>query len=186
MHADSNRLVAAAREGDRGAAEELVNLNYQRIYAFLRRLSGNEAEAADLTQRTFSRIWCALDTFANRSSMSSWFHGIAYHVYVDWRRANHRLEPRSDEWWGDRPSTEALPDQLATKADSDAAVYSAVEQLDADLRETVHLHYYQELTIEETAHVMAVATSTVKYRLRRALEQLRKRVNDEPQMPARR
>jgi len=40
------------------------------------------------------------------------------------------------------------------------------------LRETIHMHYYQELTIQETADAMAVATSTVKYRLRQALAEL--------------
>jgi len=84
-------------------------LFYERIYAFLRRLAGNEADAADLTQRTFGRLWQALPTFARRSSVSSWIHGIAYHVYVDWRRAEHRSEARPEAWWAACRAPDAAP-----------------------------------------------------------------------------
>lgn len=51
-------------------------------------------------------------------------------------------------------------------------LYAMVALLDADLREVVHLHYYQGLSLKETAEVLGIATSTVKYRLRGALEEL--------------
>jgi RNA polymerase sigma factor (sigma-70 family) len=49
-----------------------------------------------------------------------------------------------------------------------------VDRLDPDLRESIHLHYYQGLTLQETADAMDVATSTVKYRLRQALDKLQR------------
>src|SRR5262245_32262311 len=98
----ANQLAEAARRGDKAAATRLIELFYERIYAFLRRLAGNDADAADLTQRTFGRVWQALSTFAGRSSFSSWVHGIAHHVYVDWRRTNRFIEPRSEQWWNAR------------------------------------------------------------------------------------
>src|SRR5262245_42800074 len=98
---DSNpiQLVTAARAGEEAAAVRLIEQFYERIYAFLRRLTGSEADAADLTQRTFSRVWQSLATFEGRSSISAWLHGIAHHTYVDWWRANHRLEGRPEDWW---------------------------------------------------------------------------------------
>ncbi len=179
MHPDAHQLVQTARRGDKAAAIQLIELFYARIYAFLRRLSANDADAADLTQRTFTRIWQALPTFAGRSSVASWMHGIAYHVYVDWRRANHRAEERSEQWWAARPSAEAAPDEIVTRADLAATLYASVDRLDADLRDTVHLHYYQDLTLQETADATGVATSTVKYRLRSALDQLQKALASE-------
>src|SRR6266550_3385515 len=97
MELQANQLVEGACRGDTAAASRLIELFYERIYAFLRRLAGNDADAADLTQRTFGRVWQALPTFAGRSSVGSWIHGIARHVYVDWRRADHRTELRSEE-----------------------------------------------------------------------------------------
>jgi RNA polymerase sigma-70 factor (ECF subfamily) len=183
MESDANQLAETARRGDRAAAVRLIELFYERIYAFLRRLAANDADAADLTQRTFGRVWQALPTFAGRSSVSSWMHSIAYHVYVDWRRADRHTEPRSNEWWAARPAPEARPDEIVALADSAAAVYGSVEELEPDLRHTVQLHYYQNLTLHETADAMGVATSTVKYRLRQALTELQRKLSSERTPP---
>src|SRR5215831_5631127 len=183
MELESKNLVDEARRGDRRAATELIEAFYKRIFAFLRRLSGSDIEAADLTQRTFSRVWKALPTFAGRSSISSWIHGIAYHVYVDWRRSDHRSEPKTDEWWSGCAAPGPAPDEVAATNDLAALVYASVEQLEADLRESVHLHYYQGLTLQETADAMGTATSTVKYRLRQALARLQNEfAADRPQL----
>jgi RNA polymerase sigma-70 factor (ECF subfamily) len=173
-------IVERFRRGEQNAIVELIDLFYPRVYAFLRRLTRNEADAADLTQRTFGRIWQALSGFSGRSSVGSWIHSIAYHTYVDWRRANHRMESRSPEWWEERVTAEPKPDDLAAGRDLAATVYAMVDKLGSEQRETVHLHYYQELTLEETADAMNVAVSTVKYRLRQALLELERNINSEP------
>jgi RNA polymerase sigma-70 factor, ECF subfamily len=176
MEPDANQLVEKARGGNRAAAGELIELFYARIYAFLRRLAANDADAADLTQRTFSRVWQALPGFAGRSSVASWMHSIAYHVYVDWRRADRHTEPRPDEWWAARPAQEAMPDEIVARTDLAATVYGSVEELEPELRHTVQLHYYQDLTLQETADALGVATSTVKYRVRQALAELQRKL----------
>ncbi len=96
MDATSPSLIAAAQTGDERAAGELIEDFHARIYAFLRRLAGNDADAEDLTQRTFARVWTSLNSFAGRSSVASWIHGIAHHVYIDWRRTVRRGEPQTD------------------------------------------------------------------------------------------
>lgn len=179
MELNANQLLESARGGDVAAACQLIELFYERIYAFLRRLTGNEADAADLTQRTFGRVWQALPTFAGRSSLASWIHGIAHHVYVDWRRADRRTESRSEEWWADCPAIEHTPDETVARSDMAAVLYAAVEQINPGLRDAIHLHYYQGLTLQETADALDVATSTVKYRLRLALAELQKRLTTE-------
>jgi RNA polymerase sigma-70 factor (ECF subfamily) len=179
METDANQLVASALNGDRAAAVQLIELFYERIYAFLRRLTSQDADAADLTQRTFGRVWQALPTFAGRSSVASWIHSIAYHVYIDWRRADRHAESRSNEWWAACAAADAPPDEAAARNDLAARLYGTVDGLEPDLRQTVQLHYYQDLTLQETADAMGVATSTVKYRLRQALDQLQKKLASE-------
>jgi RNA polymerase sigma-70 factor, ECF subfamily len=179
MDLDNDTLKKLARRDTPGAAVLLVESYYERVYAFLRRLAGNDADAADLTQRTFARVQQALLTFAGRSSVSSWVHGIAYHTYVDWRRSDCRVEPRSDEWWGDRESHELPPDEVVARADFGSCLYGFVDRLASELRDSIHLHYYQGLTLQETADAMGVATSTVKYRLRQALDELQKQFSRE-------
>lgn len=60
-----------------------------------------------------------------------------------------------------------------------AALYRYVELLEPDVRATVHCHYYQELTLQETADALGIAASTVKYRLRQALDELQRKLGTE-------
>jgi RNA polymerase sigma-70 factor, ECF subfamily len=177
---DEKQLIQAAGNGETAAATELVNRHYQPIYGFLRRLSGNDADAADLTQKTFSRLWSSLPNYAERSSFSSWLHGIAYHVFQDFARTNHRIEPRSEEWWLRQPDQHIGPDCQTMNNDLRSTVHRQVNELEADLRLVIHLHYYQGLTLEETAFALEVAPSTVKYRLRMGLQQLQSSLTEKP------
>ena len=168
-------LCSRAREGDAAAARALVELTYERIYGHLRRLTGHDEDAADVTQKTFSKAWAALDSFAGRSSFTTWLHGIAHHTYLDWRRQQRPTAPQSDEWWLRQAAEGASPSEDAAGRDLARQMFALVEQLDEDTRHTVHLHYYEDLSLAETAEVLGIATSTVKYRLRQALDFLRSR-----------
>jgi len=172
MNEQSEQLCDLAKAGDLSAASELVTLHYQRIYAFFRRGCGNDEDAKDLTQKTFSKLWAALPSYQGRSSFSTWIHGIGHHVYVDWRRKGNRLEPQTDEWWETCVAEGPSPSEDATSRDLAKRLHAMVARLDEGRREVVHLHYYQGLSIKETAEVLGVATSTVKYRLRGALDEL--------------
>jgi len=176
MEPDASQLVRAFRSGDRAAAVQLIELFYGRVYNFLRRLTANEADAEDLTQQTFVRVWERIDSFAERSSISSWIHGIAYHVYVDWRRRSGHTETRSNEWWEAHANSGPQPDEMTAGTDMRAAVFGHVEDLEPDVRAAVHCHYYQDLTLQETADALGIATSTVKYRLKQALGELQRKL----------
>jgi RNA polymerase sigma-70 factor (ECF subfamily) len=168
-------LCERARKGDVAAASELVTLFYQRIFAYLRRLSGNDDDAADLTQKTFARTWQSLGSYQRRSSFSTWLHGIAHHVYLDWRRKGNRSDAQSDEWWEAQSDDAPSPFENTAERELARQLYCWVDELDDEKKQTVHLHYYQNLSLNETAEVLGVATSTVKYRLREALAFLRSR-----------
>jgi RNA polymerase sigma-70 factor (ECF subfamily) len=74
------------------------------------------------------------------------------------------------------------PFENAVEREQAGQLYQWVDQLDEETRETMHLHYYQGLSINETAEALNIATSTVKYRLRAALDFLRTKTA-EPKMP---
>ena len=167
------RLCARARAGDATAASELIDAHYQSIFAYLRRHGGSDADAEDLTQRTFLKAWTALGSFQGRSTFATWIHGIARNVCADWRRRRSVTDPQTDEWWetcaGDGPS----PFEDAAERELAHRVYALVEQLDEETREAVHLHYYQGLSLKETCEVLGIPGSTLKYRLREALNTMR-------------
>jgi RNA polymerase sigma-70 factor (ECF subfamily) len=178
-------LCECARKGDPAAASELITLFYQQIYAYLRRLSGNDEDAADLTQKTFTRTWQSLGSYQRRSKFSTWLHGIAYHVYLDWRRKRNLGDPQTDEWWETQAASSPTPFESTVERESASQLYRWVDELDDEKKQTIHLHYYQNLPLSETAEVLGVAISTVKYRLREALAFLRSRTAETNSIPER-
>jgi RNA polymerase sigma-70 factor (ECF subfamily) len=184
MSDQATKLCDRAKTGDLEAASELVAQFYERIYAWFRRLTAHEEDAADLTQKTFCKVWSSLGSYQGRSSFSTWLHGIGHHVYVDWRRQQNITEQPPDEWWLGCADHSPTPSDTAAEREEARQLYTLVEQLDENSRQTIHLHYYQGLSIAETAEVLGVATSTVKYRLREAVEFLKKRTA-EPKLRAR-
>ncbi len=177
-------LCRRAKRGDRGAACELLNACYQDVFAYLRRLCGSRQDAEDLAQQTFLKVWSSLDGFTGRSKFSTWLYRIAHNTYIDWqRRGPGGVRNYPDPWWEE--CMDANPGPFANAADRQMAqrLYEAVDQLDDDQRHVVHLHYYQQLSIRQTAKVLNVATSTVKYRLREVLKILRTKIVVEENEP---
>jgi len=173
MTDEAQVLCEKAIKGDRRAASDLVGMFYARIFAYFRRLCGNEEDSADLTQKTFSKAWTSLGSYQGRSSFSTWLHGIAHHVYVDWRRKPNRSEPQSEEWWEARIAESASPFEDTVQKDLAHQLYYWVDRLEEEQKQAVHLHYYQGLSLSETAEVLGIASSTLKYRLKGALDFLR-------------
>ena len=167
-------LCKQAQKADKNAACELLRIHYADIYSYLRRLCDNRQDAEDLTQQTFLKLWSSLDSFAGRSKFSTWLYRIAHNAYVDFQRkdaGNNR--DRSDQWWEE--CIDENPGPFANVAERQLArqLYETVDKLDGDKRDVVHLHYYQGLSIRETAKVLGIATSTVKYRLREVFKIIR-------------
>lgn len=160
-------LCKRARKADKDAACELLRIHYTDVYSYLRCLCASQPDAEDLTQQTFLKVWSSLDGFKGRSKFSTWLYRIAHNTYIDFQRGNAGSNrDRSDQWWAEcidknpGPFANVVERQLARR------LYETVNQLDEDKRHIVHLHYYQGLSIRETAKVLNIATSTVKYRLR--------------------
>lgn len=167
------RLCIRAQSGDTAAASELLELFYTKIYTYLRRLCQTTADAEDLTQETFAKTWNDLPNFKARSTFNSWIHRIAYNTFVDWLRRNRSATYQPQFWWDSIEDKDPGPlNQLHQKLLTEK-LYQAVEDLGEDKREIVHLRYYQRLSIKETAFVLDIATSTVKYRLRQAIKELK-------------
>ena len=168
------KLCGQAKAGNPCAASELIGLFYEKVFAYFRRLCGNDSDAADLTQKAFLKAWSALASYEGRSSFPTWLHGIAHHVYVDWIRQANRLNARSVEWWNEQAAGGPSPFDNLAERDSACRLYEAVDALDEPNRETVHLRYYQGLSLSETGETLGIAVSTVKYRLKQSLALLRK------------
>lgn len=160
----------------RKKCEQLLAAHYRPIYAYLWRLCGNTDDAEDLTQETFAKVWKALRERPWPVSIRAWIYCIARNTWLDSCRRGGRMQARPDFWWENLPAPE---DHATAIEEREIATILAqkVQELDDDKREAVILRYYQGLTLRETAKVLGIAASTVKYRVHEAIMILRDQMN---------
>jgi len=168
-------LSARLRAGDRAAAAELVDAYYEQIYLFMRRLGHDRHTSEDLTQEVFFSAWHHIGQLKDDKALNGWLYRIAANVSrLHWRR--HRPnEVVGIEQMDVAADSESGPDKAGHQEQLEQ-VRNAVARLPAKLRETVVLHYLQQLTISEAAEVAGIRQGTFKSRLNRALRCLKESV----------
>ena len=173
-------LFERALRGDREALGQLVT-NYERgLYNLLVRLTNGDAHRADdLFQETFLHALKFGHTFDRKMVFKPWVTAIAVNLVRDEaRRRKVRgevpLEGGMDEREYERACTAAdeNPGVAAERRDEERQVQRALMRLTLLEREVVMLHFYQDLTLAETASALGVALGTVKSRLHAALTRL--------------
>jgi RNA polymerase sigma-70 factor (ECF subfamily) len=108
----------------------------------------------------------------------TWVHRIAHNAYVDWLRKRDGVIFVSTAWWEKALDHNPGPFENAARRNLAERVYALVDGLDEGKKQVVHLHYYQGLSLRDTAYALNITPSTVKYRLRETLKYLRSRVNE--------
>jgi RNA polymerase sigma-70 factor, ECF subfamily len=157
-------LVDRARGGDGLALEALLRRHYERIYAVCRRLTGNDADAADAAQNATIAVARGLPRFDVRSRFSTWSYRIAVNCSIDEMRRRSRWPLASLEDvtpGGSRPPDDT--ELSAQRLDVDAAL----RQLPAAFRAAVVLRDMCGLDYAEIAAVLELAPGTVRSRIAR-------------------
>ncbi|WP_165214681.1 RNA polymerase sigma factor [Affinirhizobium pseudoryzae] len=165
--ADLLRRVAA---GDEAAMRALVAAKLPRLLALSQRMLGDRAEAEDVAQETFFRIWKQAGRWqAGRAKFDTWAHRVALNLCYD------RLRKRRDVMTDDLPEQVdpgPLPDAGLTEDGDSRRVELALQNLAPRQREAIILVYYQELSNREAASVMAVSVDALESLLSRGRRML--------------
>jgi RNA polymerase sigma-70 factor (ECF subfamily) len=166
--------------------ERLVEDNYQRIYGVIYRLVGDPHEAEDLTQDTFVNAYRARDGFRGDSQVYTWLYRIAVNLTKNRleqlaRRPASLSAAAGAEGEDDDPPADPedphRPERQAENAELGAVVAAAVLSLRPDFREVVVLREYEQLSYEQIAGLLGCSVQTVKTRLFRARNLLRRRLS---------
>src|SRR3984885_6788430 len=173
--------VAQLRRGDLDALATLLTRYQNRLYRYLLRMVRQPAEAEDLFQQTWLRVAEKIQQYDPRRSFEAWLFTRARNLAIDHLR---RVRPESlDEPIGDAAQGETaamrLPSQERPAMEGilqrkrSQRLGAVLEMLPVVQREVLTLRFEEEMKIEEIAEVLSAPLSTVKTRLRRALERLR-------------
>ena len=163
--------VRQALTGDVDAFQRVIPRWYGKIYAHCQAKLMSRADAEDATQETFLRGFAQLGQLNSPAAMGSWLRGIAHHVCVDVIRRNRVRQTTTTE--GDLPDACDSTEEVEAHDEQDHLV-ELVNNLPSALRETVLLHYYEEMSYDEISVWLGVARSTVSERLRKARYQLKR------------
>jgi RNA polymerase sigma-70 factor (ECF subfamily) len=165
---EERRLLAAIREGDRTAAEELVERTYSAVFASLCRMCGDSDLASDLTQETYQKAWAALSGFDGRSQLFTWLYRIAYTTFLNHVRRPHRTISLDEENAVEVRDESRPVDEVMEENEESERLRAAVLQLPEDLRFTVTAHFWGGLPVKEIAGIEEITTVAIRKRLHRA------------------
>jgi len=177
--------VRRAQEGDVRAFEQLFQQYHRGIYNTIYQMTRNEADAADLTQEVFVRAYRALPRLQTPEAFTSWLYRIAVNLSRNWLRDRGRVRIESLELPGDdgeEGNTREIadptgdPSVLVQTQDLQERVQKAVAGLSPDHRTVVTLHHLQGMPVEEIARVLDCSIGTVKSRLSRARDHLKRKL----------
>lgn len=188
--ADAADFVDRLRAGEEAAFEILIDRYSADVYALLFRLTENPEDASDLTQNTFLRAFRAIKGFRGESELKTWLYRIAvnesHNRFRWWRRRRRDVTISLDDSIGDtdRTVSDTLADSSVTPEDAalgherEQALKAALLDIPVIYREAVVLRDIEGLSYEETAIALQVGIGTVKSRISRGRDELRRRLKD--------
>ena len=162
-----NRIKAA----DAAAFRELLNRFERKVFSLAWRLTASEADARDLTQDVFLKVWKNPAAWQPTAKLDTWLYRVAYNAFIDMRRR----EKPTEELGEMLESPADLPEKtLIAKSESDC-IRNAVESLPPRQKEALVLCYYQDLKAKDAAEILGLsqgATEALLFRARQSLKDL--------------
>ena len=147
-------LAERAQAGDRQAFAALVETHMHSVYSLCQRMIGNPADAEDLTQETFLRLFSSLGQYRMGSGLRPWLYRIAVNACLDALRKrqrrlqavpldSHSADPSEEI---SLPSSEPSPERAYLRQEQRRAMLGAVRSLPPEYRAVIVLHYQEDMS----------------------------------------
>src|SRR5476651_1117361 len=187
-------VAISAVSGPQYDFEHLFHRSQRRAYNLAYRLTGNAADAEDVTQDAFVRAWHNFDTYDSNRSFEGWLFRIITNRVIDLRRRQKRVpmysldtpiqsdddgQPLAHEFAA--PNSD--PEQIVVGPVMEERLQVALASLPADYRKAILLCDVEQRSYQEIADNMRCAIGTVRSRIHRARVMLRKRLEAPPAKP---
>ena len=183
-------LIARLRVGDLSAFDELVHYFERPVYGVCLRLLGDAEDARDAAQETFLKIYRGLHSFRGDSGLKTWIYRIAINQAMNqqrWWKRRRRDETVSLEL--NRKGSDltlesslydasASPETRAIEQEREKKILRALSEVQKDYRAALILREIEELSYEEIAETLEISIGTVKSRIARGREELRRKLKE--------
>ena len=176
-------LAFKAADGDENSFEVLVRKYERFVSTCVYPITGSADDTADVCQEVFLKVYRSLSSFKGESSFSTWLYRVAKNCAYDFVRKkkgeNISLDETDEDGKGlELPDTDEKnsPEQTALKNERKQLLWSAVSRLSEEHREIIVLRDINDYTYEQIAQMTGLEPGTVKSRLFRAREALKKQL----------
>ena len=179
---DEKNIVFKAANGDHAAFEQIVNLYEKKIYNMALRYCNNSDDAMDISQEVFLRLYRFLPKFNGESQFSTWIYRITMNVCHDFAGKKNGItevsfDAKSDD---DEDYTVEIADERFSpeneleKKELREIIKQGIADLDEAYRDAVIMRDINGLAYEDIAEILQIGVGTVKSRIARGREKLRK------------
>jgi RNA polymerase sigma-70 factor (ECF subfamily) len=183
----SEDLMVRIAKGDDDAFETLVNRHQASVLNLIYRFIGDRAQAKDLTQEVFIRVWQAAKTYRPEAKFTTWIYRLATNVCFNELKSSRRKKwfsfNRSGEG-GERTLEETLADgapsaeDLLLEKERDRQISDALQSLPDNQRMALVLKRYDDFSYQEIAQVIGCSVSAVESLLVRAKRTLQEKLKN--------
>lgn len=179
-------LVQRAKSGDGKAYDELILLYKDAVHGIIYRMVRNQQEAEDLTQEAFIKAYNSINSFNEEYAFSTWLFKIATNNCIDFFRKrklktqsmDQSIRYKDDEIKQEYADPERTADKEILASEKTKLIRQAIEQLPEKYRTAIILRHTEEKSYEEIAELLDLPLGTVKARIFRAREMLKKSLKD--------
>jgi RNA polymerase sigma-70 factor (ECF subfamily) len=177
------RILRGLRAGIEDAYEELIARYQGGVYGIVFRLLGNQNDASDVVQEVFLKVFRSVDSFREQSSLRTWIYRIAVneaHNHRRWFSRHCCREVAVDESSDPRDSVKSAADpgrspfEQALERENRTLIEQALDRINPVFRTAVILRDIENLSYEEIADILQVSLGTVKSRILRGRDALRR------------
>ena len=183
-------LLTKAARGNRDAFGELVRRYEKKVLALSNRLCGNPEDGADAAQEAFVSAWQGLPNFRGDANFSTWLYRLTCNASMDLLRRRQRRDAHSgpslnaEEARVEIPDPAPSPQDAAERRELREEIQDALRQLSPEHRQVLILREIHQLSYEEIGATLSLDSGTVKSRIHRARENLRKILTARGTFPA--
>lgn len=180
------KRIKQVKKGDQNAFAEIVELFKDKVYQLCYRMVGNAHDAEDIAQEAFIRAYVNINSYDTNRKFSTWLYRIATNLSID------RLRKRKPDYFLDAeiegtegltmysqvPSDEIQPDEMVETLEFQEWIQQEINELPVMYRSVIVLKYIEELSLKEIGDILDLPIGTVKTRIHRGRESLRKRLRN--------
>ena len=176
-------LIKSAQAGNAVAFEQLIEEHQKRIFSIAYRIAGNQEDAADMAQEVLVKIFRNLKHFRGDSKFSTWLYRVATTTCLDEQKKQRRhtaysldeaMETEDGTVTADPVDTGPTPEEAMEQRAVRQAIHLAIKKLKEEHQKVILLREVQGLSYEEIANILNCSEGTVKSRINRARDSLKK------------